>query len=409
MKVKPRKFDEVNLYRHPDYALPPLEETAVVKREPNQTPVKMNGILRTRTDHLSESIGGEFDDEFDGNLFDGVELSGQQRSENSFAAVNAGDEVPKTIEAAKPVTASSGVASTRSTPAVNSDPQRAFNPQGQTTPASRVHNGGPGQPPQQNQPNLAPGRPQVIPPIARGPQTPVQQQPIARPDQARPRMPPPTVDIHVPPKAPISNIQTPQNQPLRPSPPQPNQAPTATSNPQGRPTGFVTSRAAELVQNTESVTSNYIPAFNPHVDSPVPKEQRTPGIDHTSSRPIKRQEIGAPPQPVPPGPPANSTTNNGGAFNRPGPGFGRAGNSNFVNPQQDMNRRIGMPAGGGAAMSPTPNRNAYKPPMKRPPLQDVSNARGGTGHTGEPEAKRQRVEGPGGTVGLENKAPVEGT
>jgi hypothetical protein len=78
-----------------------------------------------------------------------------------------------------------------------------------------------------------------------------------------------------------------------------------------------------------------------------------------------------------------------------------------------MNRRIGMPAGGGAAMSPTSNRNAYKPPMKRPPLQDVSNARGGVGFTGEPEAKRQRVEGPSGpgvvVGGLENKAPVEST
>ncbi|KAF2690754.1 hypothetical protein K458DRAFT_398746 [Lentithecium fluviatile CBS 122367] len=413
MKIKPRKFDEVNLYRHPDYALPAQApgEAAMVKREPDRTPVKSNAILRTRTEHLTASIGGEFDDEYDGNLFDGVEISENHGDE--YSGTTAREDAPKAIEAPKPASGSNGTASTRSTPVTNGAngaPSRPPNPRGQAMPAPRAQNGVQ----QQQQQNQGPGRPPVIPPNSRGPQTPVQEQPTARPDQSRPRMPPPTVDIHAAPRSVAPNNQPPQNPPLRPSPPLPNRAPT-TTNP-NLPTGFVTSRAATLVQNPDAATSlTNFPAFNPNVDSPVPKEKRTPGIDHTSSRPIKRQEIGAGQQPPPAGAPPPANPGGGGGFNKPGAAFARPSNTNFVNPQQDLNRRIGMP-GGGAAMSPTINRGAYKPPMKRPPLQDVSNSRGAgavagkSGLVGEPEAKRQRVEGPvgggEGTGGVENAAPA---
>lgn len=43
----------------------------------------------------------------------------------------------------------------------------------------------------------------------------------------------------------------------------------------------------------------------------------------------------------------------------------------------------------GAGVSPM-NRGQYKPPMKRPPLQDVSNQ--AVGGDGGPEVKRQKVE-----------------
>ena len=57
----------------------------------------------------------------------------------------------------------------------------------------------------------------------------------------------------------------------------------------------------------------------------------------------------------------------------------------------------------GVGVSPM-NRGHYKPPMKRPPLQDVSNQGANGGGPGEPEAKRQKVEATGaenggGTVG----------
>jgi len=53
--------------------------------------------------------------------------------------------------------------------------------------------------------------------------------------------------------------------------------------------------------------------------------------------------------------------------------------------------------GGGTGASPSVNRSAYRPPMKRPPLQDVSNQPESA--MGEPEAKKQRVEGVAGTNG----------
>ena len=151
------------------------------------------------------------------------------------------------------------------------------------------------------------------------------------------------------------------------------------------PVGFVTGRAAELVQNANSTLPPNIPAFNPHADSPVPKGQRTPGIDHTKSAKVTRQEVGI-------GAGAAQRAPNAGGFGRP---------TNFVNPQQDANRRIGMP---GAAQSPMANRSAYKPPgmvtgMKRMPLTDVSNKGDGAVGDGH-DVKRMKISG-----GMENHGP----
>ncbi len=55
---------------------------------------------------------------------------------------------------------------------------------------------------------------------------------------------------------------------------------------------------------------------------------------------------------------------------------------NFVNPQADQNRRIGMPLGGAA--SPLQNRNSYKPPQMKRPLE------GGQYHQGQQQQQQQR-------------------
>ncbi|KAF1970524.1 hypothetical protein BU23DRAFT_556735 [Bimuria novae-zelandiae CBS 107.79] len=393
MKVEPVKFQEDNLHRHPDFGPKVKQEAALVKREPHQTLVKPNSILRTRTDHLGASLSGEFDDEFDGNLFDGVDISESRGEEFSFDSAG-----PTALNG------TNGATPSRNAPAPNGGPLRPPIQKAQNGPLPRGPNAAQ-QPPQQSNPPNGANRPAIGPPISRAPQTPVQQNGANRPDLNRGRMQPPTVDIHAPPK-PQNQNQTnhssnpqPQNQPLRPTPPQAQQqqvrpaaqaATTPAINPPSNhrpPVGFVTSRAAELFQNPEPPTTlTNLPAFNPNVESPIPKEQRTPGLDHAASRPIKRQEVSAAPPPPPNlGPSAGGA---GGGFNRPG--AGPRGNSNFVNPHQDANRRIGMP---GAGTSPM-NRGQYKPPMKRPPLQDVSNQGAGGGGV-EPEAKRQRVEAPG--------------
>lgn len=102
------------------------------------------------------------------------------------------------------------------------------------------------------------------------------------------------------------------------------------------PVGFFTARAAETLQNGTTLPSN-VPTFNPHLESP--SIRKTAGVDHTKTKPVRAETIGAPATAIPP-------------------------KSNFVNPQTDKTRRVGMPMGAG---SPLSNRGSYKPPqMKRP-------------------------------------------
>ena len=102
------------------------------------------------------------------------------------------------------------------------------------------------------------------------------------------------------------------------------------------PVGFYTARVAESVQKTSNLPLNAA-SFNPHLDSP--SIRKTAGVDHTKTKPVGREVVGAPaPAPI----------------SRP----------NFVNPQVDKARRIGQPL---AAASPLLNRSSYRPPqMKRP-------------------------------------------
>ena len=117
---------------------------------------------------------------------------------------------------------------------------------------------------------------------------------------------------------------------------------TAEHNP---PVGFFTARAAESLQKGAALPSN-VPIFNPHLESP--SIRKTAGIDHTKSKPVRTETIGAP---LPAQPPPTSAAT-------------IPGRSSFVNPQADMTRRVGMPVG---TASPLQNRGSYKPPqMKRP-------------------------------------------
>jgi len=147
------------------------------------------------------------------------------------------------------------------------------------------------------------------------------------------------------------------------------------------PVGFITSRAAELLQKNDAALPPNVPAFNPHAESP--SIRRTSGINHGTSAPINRQVVGG----------INGPPNGANAGN-PAPVPGRP---DFINPQADANRRIGMP---GAAQSPLANRGAYKPPTAvgkrgpdagpRPPLADVSNVQTDGGRDGV-DAKKVKV------------------
>lgn len=412
MKVKPVRFNEENLHRHPDFAPPPPkpEETTAIKREVLQTSARSNQTMRTQADYPTSVIAGEFDDEFDGNLFDGVEISEHTGDDFTFE-----QSTLQTFEPVKPISANNPTA-----PAQSARPQRPSNQRVQTTPATRASNVSQHPQPSNKNNNFNVGK-QSNHPHPRGPQTPVPPQNLPRSDLNRPRAPPTAIGTHaVPMNGPQNTNQQAQNQNSRPTPPQAQQTrsgvqgvstsisdqPTLANKPM---VGFITSRAAELVQNSESTSSiTTLPTFNPHAESPVPKAKRTPGIDHTRSIPIKRGEVASPSAPALAVP--NPSTSNGGDSNgggsvstRPGVtgalprGGGGGTNNHYTNPQQDMNRRIGMPSGmgvvGGGGVSPSMNRGAYKPPMKRPPLQDVSNSnhRNDAG-TSEPDAKRLKME-----------------
>ncbi|KAL9613979.1 MAG: hypothetical protein Q9167_001528 [Letrouitia subvulpina] len=105
------------------------------------------------------------------------------------------------------------------------------------------------------------------------------------------------------------------------------------------PVGFFTARAAETVQNATGAIAG-APLFNPRLESP--SIRKTAGIDHTKTKPVGKDILGPPSMPVAPG----------------------AVQPNFVNPQADKTRRIGMPTG---ASIPLSNRSSYRPPqIKRP-------------------------------------------
>ncbi|ODA80215.1 hypothetical protein RJ55_03173 [Drechmeria coniospora] len=133
--------------------------------------------------------------------------------------------------------------------------------------------------------------------------------------------------------------------------------------------------SAKSVVNTDSnaPSTQHKHLFNPKAESP--SIRKTPGIDHSSSKPVGRNMKHVPPtnsqtSPAPvstSGPSATGVTSarqsaNGGPITR----------SNLVNPSLDHTRRIGAPSG---PSSPLANRGAYKPPsMKRPLPADGSAA-----------------------------------
>ena len=164
------------------------------------------------------------------------------------------------------------------------------------------------------------------------PQAPIQQN-SANGSSNRPQGPPPPLSILQPhPKPAEANSTTTVTSALSGTPPL-DSSYSADPNP---PVGFFTARAAESLQKGTALPTN-VPAFNPHLESP--SIRKTAGIDHTKTKPVRTESIGLPAAAGPP-------------------------RTNFVNPQADRARRVGMPA---TAASPLQNRGSYKPPqMKRP-------------------------------------------
>ncbi|TQS33565.1 hypothetical protein Golomagni_06086 [Golovinomyces magnicellulatus] len=149
------------------------------------------------------------------------------------------------------------------------------------------------------------------------------------------------------------------------------QPPAQQPNP-GEPVAFFSARSAPMDPNqagqtaAEAATNKKL--FNPKAESP--SIRKTPGIDHSSSKPLTRsgQHV----------PPASQSEQDGGTATGTTPAGpnvpGSQSRGNVLNPSLDQVRRIGAPGGAG---SPLSNRGQYKPPTMKRPLGGDANGNGG--------------------------------
>lgn len=183
----------------------------------------------------------------------------------------------------------------------------------------------------------------------------------------------------------------------------PPQAQGQSGGPPSDGVGFLSARAVKQIVGQEDVEKAKLPsaplstqAFNPNAESP--SIRKTPGIDHTKSKPVNRsgQHVA---------PTENKGGDSGGKVTGPASalaaGADRAGSGanagvhgfnitggqphqqqqgpipaqrgGIVNPQLSQTRRIGAPVG-----SPMGNRGQYRPPTIKRPLPNESN-NGGAG------------------------------
>ena len=413
IKPPPSKWSEENLYRHQD-VVPRKQEPKIetpAERDMTSIPPTRNMSAQSRTSGTTD-----YDDEFGGNAFDDVDFT---RSDEFVVPDTSGFEGDESY--------------TLPRPEVQPIQKQAM---------QRSHSV-----PQQRPPPQVAQRPPV-PPQARPP---MQQRPTAAQNTA------------------IAQAQAGQN--MQSAGPQQNANGVHCQRPQGSsgqqransstpevvqqrqgmngapngamangqpmpetPVGFVRGRLADMIQ---AGTNGQMPAnaaFNPHAESP--SIRKTNGVNHRTSAPIRREDIGAPaapaPEPITGGPGFVAPQRNETAQVEQRPPMQMApprmnGNmtagqrTNFVNPQQDPHRRIGAPMQGGM-QSPGPRPGGYRPPgpavgqkrgppdanaavPPRPPLSDVSNnVKSAAPVDAGNEMKRMRMHGQGPGPGQEQHA-----
>lgn len=168
------------------------------------------------------------------------------------------------------------------------------------------------------------------------------------------------------------------------TPPPPLAAGQRASGAQSESVGFFSARAVKQITGTKEGEAPNIPtaplggqAFNPHAESP--SIRKTPGIDHSRTKPVARDGKHAPgiirseeDDDETGTVAANGASKIGqGAMigaSQQGPLSSQRGN--IVNPHFNQARRIGAPTG---PSSPLANRGQYRPPtVKRPALTEVS-------------------------------------
>ncbi|KAE8373440.1 hypothetical protein BDV26DRAFT_285118 [Aspergillus bertholletiae] len=363
VKTAPARWDVDDLHRHPDFA--------PVKKEPiQQRPIPEDDDLPPRpTDARKNSsnpasVAFDADGEFGSDLFDEADF---------------------------------GVAATGNPDEIVIDPgtQKFQQP---PTPMNRQNGPAPYRGQQHNAIPAARPNSAVVTPSK--PERPLNQAAVPR------QIPPPSLNSRPNPTAAAPNPQ--HNLPggrILPGQPKPNQDTALPSaggqmpikreqvpNPNDSrpldmlppgsspmpPASFFSARAVDLLRDNPQ--TNAAPAFDPHAESP--SIRKTAGVDHSKSVAISKPMLAG----------VSPTANN---------------TRDFVNPSQDMHRKIGAPGGIGNPMNRSQTTSSYRPltrpnidprnaanaaainrgvgPQnlngKRPPLNDVTNASslGGSG------------------------------
>ncbi|KHN99403.1 DNA repair and recombination protein rhm52 [Metarhizium album ARSEF 1941] len=153
---------------------------------------------------------------------------------------------------------------------------------------------------------------------------------------------------------------------VRDSPRMNNTAAPPMPPPGGDAAMFFSARSISRNSDVKELGLGSSQVFNPKAESP--SIRKTPGIDHTSSKPVSRNGQHVAPANSQSG--ASSSSAAGFTPVRPG---GPATRGHLINPSLDQARKIGAP---GAAGSPLANRGSYRPPtMKRPLPGETGTAR----------------------------------
>ncbi|KAL8833684.1 MAG: hypothetical protein Q9170_004129 [Blastenia crenularia] len=374
IKIAPSRWDPDNLHRHPDYA--PIKKESVIG-ENDITDIKAERVLEQDT--MGSKTGqkydaGEPEDEFATDDFDEADFSVNHEVnpddiswDQSVHSTGGG----RTMDRA--TAANFGTTPVKLSGSTHSDPTNHAHFHGNGFVGDLDH--------RSHKPLQAP-----VP----------QQQATCQEARPQPSRHPHALLASVPPTGFQSKSQAGSSRGLLPGQESHRQGtpPPATSTNivDDPPVGFFTARAAESVQNSSGLPIK-VPSFNPHLESP--SIRKTAGVDHSKTKPVGRDIVSTPQSPAVIGP---------------------AGRPNFVNPQADKTRRVGMPAG---AASPLLNRGSYKPPqMKRavegnvvqqprPALGDVTSTTVNThADSGGGDAKRQRMSGPVPQSNGHNQGPV---
>lgn len=370
VKVAPSKWDAENLHRHPDFA--PIKREPATQNE-NLTEGRANPPQRNPGVHSARSGGsfGEFnEDDFGGNEFDETDFSHPDEVRVDDSGMSNGHMSPAVDRTAQP---------RNPLPRTTSMPQmRPPNIQG-PPPVQGV----PNPPPPQaiSRPGLNGNQPanRMLPP-----QTPGNQQ--RPPHQHTANALPQSIPDNG--KSNVSSGGSADSPSLRPqnglndyADDQPAQPPP------GAPIGFVSGKAVAAPQAVANA------AFNPHAESP--SIRRTQGVNPGTSAPIRRTQIaGAQQTSAPTLPPTGAAAlQNGAAATTNGfNGASRPTSANYINPQADMSRRIGMPQQGRSGFQ---HAGGYKPPtaVKRAAMADVTNTHMANGQMdGAGDSKKQKLD-----------------